>query len=115
MRTMGRFARSIELAKQSFRVLKDNPQLVLFPIVSGIATLLVLGSFAVPVILYFIAHQQTKVEHLDAVWYLGSFAFYAISYFVVIFFNSGLVWCSHEILSGRPATFKQGIAEAGRN
>ena len=45
---MDKFSRSFALTKQSWSVLRANPQLSLFPIISSVVTLLVLASFAVP-------------------------------------------------------------------
>lgn len=46
-----RTARGWELMKQSWQVLKLDKELVLFPIISSIACLLVIASFALPVVL----------------------------------------------------------------
>src|SRR5688572_13230854 len=43
-----RFSRGWELAGQSWHVLKRDKELVLFPILSGIACLLVVASFVLP-------------------------------------------------------------------
>ncbi len=43
-----RIATGWELSKQSFRVLRSDKSLVLFPLFSGVACLLVLASFAAP-------------------------------------------------------------------
>jgi hypothetical protein len=109
--TMGRFARSWELAKQSYRVLKSNPQLALFPLVSGIISFIVLLTFIIPVALTYqgMSDAQFDAQARNPLYYVVLFAFYAVSYFVVIFFNCGLVWCAHEHLNGRPATFKDGL------
>jgi hypothetical protein len=40
------------------------------------------------------------------------FGFYLVSYFVVIFFNSGLVTVANEVFAGRQASFKDGMRNA---
>ena len=45
---MGRFARSWALVKLCWRVLQQDKELVVFPIVSTIAVLIVTASFVVP-------------------------------------------------------------------
>lgn len=114
---MGRFARSWELAKQSYAVLKSNPQLALFPLVSGIASFIVLLSFLIPAVISMIGKTDAQIEASlqTPLYYVLMFAFYTITYFIVIFFNCGLVYCAYEHLNGRPATFRDGIAMARRS
>jgi len=40
------------------------------------------------------------------------FAFYVISYFLIIFFNVGLVYCVKRIFEGTPTSFKEGFKYA---
>ena len=47
-----RISRSFSLARSSWDVLRRDKQLLLFPILSGIACLLVLVSFAVPTAIF---------------------------------------------------------------
>jgi hypothetical protein len=110
MEAMGTFSRSLALTKQSWSVLRANPQLALFPLVSGIVTMLVMASFAVPAFFMFI-NMKSK-DQLGPEHYALMFAFYMVSYFVVIFFNSGLVSCAYESLGGRPASFSEGMRVA---
>ena len=49
-----RISASFALARSSWQVLRLDKQLLLFPILSGLGCLLVLGSFAIP----FLAHPQ---------------------------------------------------------
>ena len=44
----GTFSRSWQLLKESLAVLRDNTGLIVFPVVSGICTLIVSASFMVP-------------------------------------------------------------------
>ncbi|MCI0691739.1 hypothetical protein L0337_06980 [candidate division KSB1 bacterium] len=45
---MGKFSNTWSLMKASWQVLKKDKELLLFPFISGIACLLVLASFALP-------------------------------------------------------------------
>lgn len=114
---MERFTRSWALAKQSFRVLRSNPQLALFPLISGVASLVVLASFAIPLYIAFGGLPEEAIEQQarTPMAYVLMFAFYAVSYFVVVFFNCGLVWCAHEHLQGRTCTFGDGMRMAAKN
>ena len=46
----GRFSRSLELAKASFSVVRADKELLWLPVLSVLALMLILGSFAVPVV-----------------------------------------------------------------
>ena len=109
---MGRIQRSWALAKQSYLVLKAQPQLAFFPIISGIATVIVGISFFLPMVLTGSYHQGERPSPFH---YAVMFAFYAISSFVVIFFNAGLVSCAYEALNGRPTDWRSGLANAGKH
>src|SRR3569832_820729 len=104
---MGKFSRSLALTKRSWSVLRANPQLSLFPIVSTVVSILVIASFAIPG--FFLFSNMKSKDDLGIAHYAFMFAFYLVTYFVVIFFNAGLVSCANEIFAGRPATFKDGI------
>ncbi len=107
---MGRLERSWALAKESWAVLRRTPSLMVFPLISAIVTLAVTISFFVPV---YIATGGKNLEQINPViGYPLIFAFYLISYFVVIFFNSGLVACAYDSLSGRPTSFSDGLNHA---
>jgi hypothetical protein len=114
-----RISRSFELAKSSWRVLMDNKQLVIFPVFSGIAAVIVLLSFAVPIGVLaangvaiapvFDADGNTQVP----VWYYPvTFAFYFCNYFVIVFFNSALVSCALMRFNGQQPTIGDGLRAA---
>jgi len=112
---MGRFQRSLALAKESYTVLRSNPDLVWFPVVSSIFTILLTISFMLP--LYFAAggaEGLKKTDHMPPSYYVVLAAFYLCSYFIVIFFNSALVSCAHATLSGGRMTFMGGIQAAAK-
>lgn len=108
---MGRFERSWSLAKQSWGVLRGNPSLAVFPIVSSIAILLVTASFFIPLVL---AVGLKNLEQPPAYAYGVTFVYYLVSYFVVVFFNAALIHCANEALEGRRADFGDGIHAAMR-
>ena len=89
------------MAKQSFQVLKLDKELLLFPILSGLACVLVLASFATPFLTGMIDLPGDNLTTAQQITYgvLG-FAFYFVSYFIIIFFNSALVACAIIRLKG---------------
>ena len=80
-----KFSRSWELVKASAAVLRSDKELMVFPIVSGIATLVVLATFLVPVIGWRVFSQGAAS---GVVWV---FLFYFCQYTVIVFCNSALV------------------------
>ncbi|MEI7577370.1 MAG: DUF6159 family protein [Armatimonadota bacterium] len=112
-----RFNRSWALAKQTFGVMRNQPTLALFPIISGIATLFVSLSFLAPIA--FSAYQSgmfesgAKTREQIPIWYyIVSFCYYLVSYFVVVFFNVALIHCASKALRGEKTSVGEGISVA---
>ncbi|HVT14004.1 MAG TPA: DUF6159 family protein [Fimbriimonadaceae bacterium] len=109
---MGRFARSLALAKESYAVLRSNPQLTWFPVVSSMFTILLTISFMVPIYLSLGPKGFDDTKQFPPAYYAVMAVFYLCNYFIVIFFNTALVTCAHSGLSGGKVTFGEGIAMA---
>ena len=110
---MSKIRTSWQIAKQCWRVLMLDKELLIFPIVSAIAMLLVIASFALPIwgsglLEHVHDHPQADRPILFAI----SFAFYLVSYFVIIFFNSALVSCALIRLRGGNPTVADGFRGA---
>lgn len=109
----GKFARSWALMKASAGVLRADKSLLLFPLLSGVCTLIVAASFLIPVGLALIDHQQaTGDAHLAPAYYVVLFAFYLTQYFVIVFFNTALAGVALARLRGEPAGLAEGFALA---
>jgi hypothetical protein len=106
-----RISNSFSLARSSWGVLGENKQLVVFPILSGIAAILVVLSFITPILLQ---PDFFNDLHLRAPWALAliGFAFYFCCYFVMIFFNAALVSCALIRFNGGEATLGDGLKAA---
>jgi hypothetical protein len=102
------------LAKQSWRVLMLDKELLLFPLFSGIACLLVLASFAVPLwgtgYVETILNEEAPAQNVLS-WIL-LFCFYVVNYFVIVFFNSALVACAIIRFRGGDPTVSDGFRAA---
>jgi len=96
--------RSIELFKTSWGILMDDKKLLVFPLLSGIVSLIVLATFILPLILGGIFG--------NLFFYIALFAFYLVSYFVVIFFNTALVSCVNARLQGKEMSVGDGLKNA---
>nr|WP_319538629.1 DUF6159 family protein [uncultured Methanospirillum sp.] len=105
--------RSIALIKASWEVLRNDKELLLFPVLSGIVCIIITASFLIPAVLMGVG---LTAEHQNSpLVYVGIFLFYLVTYFVVIFFNAGLVACANIRLTGGDPTFSDGISAAKQN
>ncbi len=102
------------LAKECWRVLQLDRELMLFPVMSTIACGLVLASFLVPLWTSGVLENSANNPELmsEPVMLAGYFAFYFVSYFVIIFFNSALVACAVIRFRGGDPTVADGLRAA---
>lgn len=105
---MGTLARTWDLTKQSFAVLRADKEILLFPVMSAVATIIVSLSFLIPLLLSG-AFQAVESSGATATAYLTLFAFYYVNYFVIVFFNSALVACANIRLGGGDPTVGDGL------
>lgn len=103
-----RMSRGWRLAMQALEVLKADKELLLFPLLSGIACILVLGSFAVPMLFTGFFEKEQHNALSIVILYL----FYAANYFVIVFFNSALIACAIIRFKGGNPTLKDGFSAA---
>jgi hypothetical protein len=115
---MGRISRSWDLASESFRILWEDKQLLLFPVLSGISCVVVTFLLAAGSALalqpqlstyasLFRDNPQQVVrspELMAAVFFV-----YLANYFVIVFFNVALVGVANSRLTGGNWRFDQGL------
>lgn len=103
-----------EAMSSSWEVLKRNKSLMLFPLCSGIACLLILVSFAIPIFLADAwmppADDAAPAEHV--IYYGTLFLFYFCNYFVMTFFNAAVVGAAVQELAGQDATLGSAMKAA---
>ena len=80
----------------------DEKKLILFPILSGLALIAILLAFLAPV--YLLGGDITLI--------IGLFCFYVAAYFVVIFFNSALVYAVGQKIDGKSVSIMGSISFA---
>lgn len=96
---MGRLARSYALFVASLRVLRAHKGLAWFPVLAGIAGLLVAGAFLTPA--FFASHAEiTGDGRITATSWVLLGAFYLVSAFVTVFFNAALISQADVALRG---------------
>jgi hypothetical protein len=115
MRFFDRLSNGWRLGKTSLLTIRENPSLMVFPFISGISLILVTLSFFGSGYLAFgeeilaIADDKIAANSLDAILYVMVFLFYIFNYFIIVFFNVGLVHCARMILDGHETTVREGI------
>jgi len=102
-----KLSRSWELVKASAAVLRSDKELMLFPVISGIATLIVLATFLLPMFALRIFADGIGVGGA-----IFGFLFYFCQYIVIIFFNCALVGAAMIRLDGGDPTLRDGFAAA---
>ncbi len=103
-----KFSRSWELVKASASVLRSDKELMLFPLISGVATLVVLATFLVPMF----ALRIFEGGNVGIGGAIFGFLFYFCQYSVIIFFNCALVGAAMIRLDGGDPTLADGFAAA---
>lgn len=108
-----------QLAKQSFDVLRLDKELLVFPLLSGIACIIVTASFGIPIFLSGMLENVGNEQAGEAagatqniLLYVLMFLFYFVTYFVIIFFNSALVACAIIRLKGGDPILSDGFGAA---
>lgn len=123
MRFFDRLSAGWKLGITSLKTIRNNPQLMLFPVVSSSVLIVVVLSFVLGIAGIFIGYEtifgdgsfsSASIEGGTAEWigYLLTFIFYLISYFLIIFFNVGLVYCVKRIFEGEETSFGEGFRYA---
>lgn len=113
--------RSWDLAKETWEVLRQDRALVVFPIMSGIASLLVFASYVIPLALLtpwgeIFRDSGSRFDFKPGpLHYVLTFLYYLVSYFVVVFFNTGLVACVRMRFEGRSPTVADGLNFSKQN
>ena len=106
---MARMSNSWAMLKASATVLRLDTELLIFPLLSTLAVILITVSL-VALIMFF--GGPAALEALDGPGYLvysGGFVFYLILYTVIFFFNAGLVGATLIRLDGGDPTVGDGM------
>jgi hypothetical protein len=105
MQFFQRLKTGLILTKDSLQVMRHNPQLFVFPAVSGVAGLAFLGVFlGVTFGLMAVAPEGGML--------VGLFVVYLVLTFVSSFFAAALVHQTREVLGGNDASLRAGVAAA---
>ncbi len=106
---LDRLSNGWKLSMSSFNVLKKNKQLLLFPLFSGIALILLTVSFLAILFVPSGWDFERTFEEGSIGNYILIFLFYLINYFVIVFFNMALIHCARIYFEGGKPTVRDGI------
>jgi hypothetical protein len=127
MQMAGKLSRSWALIKQSWGVLRLNKRLMVLPVLSSIACLAVMATFALPFVFSETLQEQAmqvvnqhkqpaQVDDPDTLQVvvpaLLTFTFYLATNFVIVFFNTALACCALDCFAGREARLSAGLRAA---
>jgi hypothetical protein len=111
---MDRISRSFALVGQSFRLLMQDKELVILPLMSGIVMIVVVLSFFVA-FFDFNIEAAKAIDTNDPLAYLPLFLFYTVTYFVGTFFQAAVVAGAMERMRGGDPTVSSALGAAGRH
>lgn len=115
MKFFDRLSNGWQLAKTSLAIIEEEKSLLLFPVFSTLALIMVCATFFGGG--YFIFGDQLLAAAETAetgmtvspLAYVLAFCYYFVTYFVIIFFNSALVHCSVQVLNGKQTSLSEGL------
>jgi len=106
---MGRIGRSFQLVGQSYRILMQDKELMLLPLVSGAIIVVVVVSFA-----FGFGLDASRIEEHGPDVYLPFFLMYITTYAIGIFFQAAVVAGATERMRGGDPTVGSALSAAGR-
>jgi hypothetical protein len=113
---MGKIARSWELVKASWAVLQADKELLIFPVLSTIAVMVVMATFAVPMFLTgVLEHGFVRGGGIPIPAILLGFVFYAVQYTIIFYCNSALVGAAMIRLKGGDPAIGDGFRIANQH
>ncbi len=111
---MGRIGTGWQLAKTSLRVLRRDKELLLFPLISGLAILGILAAFVGGM---FVTVGFEAAFGGGATWLFAvlMIVYYVLSFFIAFYFNAAIVGAATIRLNGGNPTLGDGLRIASAN
>ncbi|MBK9012983.1 MAG: hypothetical protein IPM82_02275 [Saprospiraceae bacterium] len=111
MSLTSRLSNGWEMGMTSLHVLRNNPKLLLFPVFSTLSLLMVLATFfgGIAIVWGLDFGEWTTNADGSPLQYLLLFGYYLVNYFVIVFFNVGLVYSAKRIFEGHEVTLTEGL------
>ena len=115
MKFFDRLSNGWQLAKTSLAIIEEEKSLLLFPVLSTLALIMVCATFFGGGYFIFGEELLTAADTAETgaavspFAYVLAFLYYFVTYFVIIFFNSALVHCAVQILNGEQTSLSEGL------
>jgi len=106
---MGRIGRSFQLVGQSYRLLMQDKELMVLPLISGVFIIAALAGLSIGFGL-----DPSRIDRHNTAAYLPLFAMYVVSYTIGIFFQAAVVAGATERMRGGDPTVRSALAAAAR-
>jgi hypothetical protein len=106
---MGRIGRSFQLVGQSYRILMQDKELMVLPLISGV---IMVAAIAVVALGFDVS--MARIERHGADTYLPLFLLYVVTYAIGIFFQAAVVAGASERMRGGDPTVTSALAAAWR-
>lgn len=112
----GRFRRGWAMAKASATVLRSRPTLLVFPVISALALVVVTAVLVVPTVLGAAAALGLELSDntMKVLGGIALFIWYFACTFVIVFCNCALIGCVLQHFNGQQPSIGSGFAAAGR-
>lgn len=114
---MGKIKRGIEITKKSFKVIKHDKEILLYPILSTICVILI--SIIAFLIFYFTIYQFYDPNAQEQNFVSGASIIYFLIYlfiveFIVIFFKASVIGSATIRFNGKNPTLSDGLGTASK-
>jgi len=108
---MGKLSNTWQLMKASWFLLKQDKEMLVFPLISAVCCIVVLLSFALPMYQSDFLGPPAKNAPVErqVVYYAVLFLFYFCNYFIIVFFNSAVIACAVKRMRGEDPTLGDGF------
>jgi len=106
---MGRIGRSFQLVGQSYRILMQDKELMVLPLISAVIMIIAIVAMA-----FGFGLDTSRFERRGAGVYLPLFLIYVVTYAIGIFFQAAVVAGATERMRGGDPTVGSALGAAGR-
>ncbi len=106
------FSRSWDIAKKTFSVINKDKEILAFPILSSVFSVILFAFMVVPFLMTFTVQAAGYDNAGSVMFYIVMFVFYLSISFIATFFSVATVYCAKRRFSGEDPKFMDGIKAA---
>jgi hypothetical protein len=115
---IGKFKASLIIAKESWNLMVKDKEVMLFPIISSLVSFVVIGIICSIFFLVSLNGNWSEIENTQRTSsgtdILYALIVYFITFFITIFFQTGIITIVHARLNGQDLNFSDGMRNAVR-